>query len=448
MRASCPLAISAIFLSLLLLSGLGCGSSGEEQYSAEGEEASSHEGHGHGEDGEGGSDLDLPVAELLEAECEHGIHAYECDECRYEVGFVKASESLFDPSEDGLLKLHDVSTEKVSAGRDLTGEVHLNEEKSVYLSPTVEGVVRRIRVDLGSSVKAGQILYEVDSSGYREAQAAYVRAAAEFKLAKATLEREEDLYERGICPEKDLLEARAGVERAGAERAASGGSLRAMGLVPGDLDRLTDREPASGMDYLPVRAPFAGTILDRALHLGGMVSPGDPLLLLADTREMWVLTRIYEREMGAVLESGTVGFVPAEVRVDAYPDRVFSGVVERIGGTMDEATRTVQARVVVDNPDSLLRAGMFARVKLLLPSEDRALAVPREAVLEDEGRSFVFLHHDGPYFVRRPLEAGREWGGWVEVLSGLDWGERIVTEGAFLLKSDVLRSKMGAGCAD
>jgi cobalt-zinc-cadmium efflux system membrane fusion protein len=91
---------------------------------------------------------------------------------------------------------------------------------------------------------------------------------------------------------------------------------------------------------------------------------------------------------------------------------------------------------------------MFATVHVLLPGDENALVLPRDAVLEDEGRSFVFLHHHDAFYVRRPVTTGRAWGDRVEITGGLTGDETIVAEGAFLLKSDVLRSKMGAGCAD
>jgi cobalt-zinc-cadmium efflux system membrane fusion protein len=156
---------------------------------------------------------------------------------------------------------------------------------------------------------------------------------------------------------------------------------------------------------------------------------------------------VYEREVAAVLQAREGGTVEAEVTVTAYPERTFAGRVEQVGGTLDEATRTASVRVVVDNPGNLLRAGMFARVRLLMPGGGSGLALPEEAVLEDEGRSFVFVRTRGPYFIRRPVTTGRAVDGWVEV-TGIAAGDEVVTRGAFLLKSDVLRSKMGAGCAD
>jgi membrane fusion protein, heavy metal efflux system len=108
----------------------------------------------------------------------------------------------------------------------------------------------------------------------------------------------------------------------------------------------------------------------------------------------------------------------------------------------------VKVRVGVANPDARLRSGMFASVRIFLPGAEEALAVPAAALLSDEGRSFVFVHHHGDYWIRRPVEPGRRWAGWVEVKGGLAGGEALASDGAFLLKSDVLRSKMGAGCAD
>jgi cobalt-zinc-cadmium efflux system membrane fusion protein len=113
-----------------------------------------------------------------------------------------------------------------------------------------------------------------------------------------------------------------------------------------------------------------------------------------------------------------------------------------------EHSYTTTPEILAENPDGLLRAGMFARVTLLKGGGSMVLAVPSEAVLEDAGRSFVFVPEAAPYFVRRPVRAGRTVEGWTEVLDGLREGDSVISRGAFQLKSDVLRSKMGAGCAD
>jgi cobalt-zinc-cadmium efflux system membrane fusion protein len=146
--------------------------------------------------------------------------------------------------------------------------------------------------------------------------------------------------------------------------------------------------------------------------------------------------------------AGDKGTLRAGVTVKAFPGEVFPGTVDFVGPTMDEKTRTVKVRIAVKNPSGKLRAGMFAAVQLYLPGEEEALALPRSAVLSDEGRSFVFVHQQGEFYMRRLIQTGRASVDWIEVTSGLAGGETVVSSGAFLLKSDVLRSKMGAGCAD
>lgn len=392
------------------------------------------------------SDLDRPIGELVSERCEHGIPTYTCDECRYEAGFVKVAPDLVGPGKGIETAL--VSARQVLEAREANGEVALNEERSVWLSPRAAGVVRAIRVDLGAQVGAGQKLYEVDSIELSEARSAFVMASAELELARATHARESEMFARKICPEKDMLEARAAFERAGAVERAAREKLLRLGLVEAELASVLTSPPHADSGRLAVRAPFGGTVLERSLSLGALVSPGDRTVLLADTSRMWVQTALYEREVAAVLAVQANHEVRAEVMVPSYEGRVFPGVIERVGGTLDEATRTARARVVVSNPGNLLRAGMMARVRLLVPATGEALAAPSEAVLDDEGRRFVFVRYDPSYFVRRPVKLGRAWAGWVEIAEGLKPGQEVVAHGAFLLKSDVLRSKMGAGCAD
>lgn len=402
-----------------------------------------------GETGEGAlSDLDRSVAALTAATCEHGVRTFTCDECRYEVGVVKAEDALFDPKKGGTFELAKVSTRPLVESRDLTGEVRLNEERAVFLGPRAPGVVQAIRVDLGAYVRAGQVLFEVESPDYRQAKADFARATAALGLAEATAARERELFARRICPQKDLLEAEAARDGARADLRAAKGRLLGLGLGDAEIDAVAAWAGPSGSGLLPVRAPFAGTVLERSLSLGAQALPGDRLLLLADTSKVWVLTTIREREVAAVLEAKARGPVEADVTVPAYPGRSFRGWVDHVGGTLDETTRTAKARVVVENPGNLLRSGMFAKVRLRVASAEGALAVPSEAVLEDEGRSFVFVRLEGPYFVRRPVVVEHSEGGLVEVAGDVKDGDEVVSRGAFLLKSDVLRSKMGAGCAD
>lgn len=436
---------ASVFTACLLILA-GCGGQGvvkEHQSGCSDHDHDDAHDHAHAH---AISDLDRPLTELLAARCEHGTRAFDCDECRYEIGFVRVSGELVGPGKG--IETVQAAPRPPMEVREVSGEVVLNEERSVWLSPRAVGVVGTIRVDLGAEVRAGQVLYEVDSHDVSEARAGFVIAAAELDLARATLARETELFARKICPEKDLIEARAAFERATAGLRAARERLLRFGLDDAAIDSILTAPAGPSGGVLAVRAPFAGTVLERSLSLGALVSPGDRTVLLADTTRIWVLALLYEREVGLVSEQQAQRPVRAEVTVPAYPGRVFPGAVERVGGTLDETTRTARARVVAENPDRLLRAGMLARVRLLGPAPAEVLAIPSESVLQDEGRQFAFVRHDEQSFVRRPVQIGRTWPGWVEVVSGLSPGQEVASRGAFLLKSDVLRSKMGAGCAD
>jgi len=163
---------------------------------------------------------------------------------------------------------------------------------------------------------------------------------------------------------------------------------------------------------------------------------------------VWVWADLYEQDLGRVMDGQTTHPLVAAITVKAYPGEEYSGTVNLISPSMEESSRTVKLRIEVKNDQRRLLAGMFATVKLFIPGTVETLAVARSAVVEDQGRPFVFVHYERDYYVRRPVALGRSWAGLVEITKGLEASQNVVADGAFLLKSDVLRSKMGAGCAD
>jgi membrane fusion protein, heavy metal efflux system len=401
--------------------------------------------HGHGHEGEKISDLDRPVEELLAATCEHGRKTYECDVCRYEVGVVRAPAKLI---EGGLLRTTVASRRRVEAPVALTGEVRFDERRVTHLSPRIEGTVRRVHATLGEHVRRGQALVELESVQLGEAESDYLSAQASLRLARASAERQEQLRSERISSEKEWLLARQELKAAQTRARAAGEKLSRLGVAKGDVERLAAAGRSSGDGALVVRAPADGIVLEMHAVPGELVKPEESIVTIGDVSSMWIWADLHEDLLGRVLDAQRGGKLRAELAVKAFPDTTFAGAVEFVGPTMDERTRTVKVRIAAANADAKLRAGMFASVRIFLPGEEEALAVPRAAVLSDEGRSFVFVRHHGDYWIRRAVEPGRRWADWVEVTKGLSGGETLAADGAFLLKSDVLRSKMGAGCAD
>jgi cobalt-zinc-cadmium efflux system membrane fusion protein len=199
---------------------------------------------------------------------------------------------------------------------------------------------------------------------------------------------------------------------------------------------------------LEVRAPRAGTVTALDMTPGRFVDATHSLCTVADLSTLWVWCSLYERDLAALQQAmDRQGTAAAAVRVTAFAE-AFPGVVDLIGHEVDEHTRTLKVRVQVPAPGGKLRPGMFATVDIALPAGRSATLVPRDAILGDEGRSFVFQRWQDDLWLRRYVELGEAAGDRVEVVRGVEPGMAVVVSGGFMLKSDVLREKMGAGCAD
>jgi cobalt-zinc-cadmium efflux system membrane fusion protein len=399
-----------------------------------------HEGHHHGDDET--SDLDRPVSELFAAACEHKIKAHECDECRYEVGVVRADASLF---EGGLLDTGKAEKRSIALPLELNGEVSFDERRVAHVSTQAEGIIKKVHVTLGDPVEAGQALVEIESVAVGETQAAYLESRGMLKLAKRNHDRLAVLRKEGISSEKELLAAKQELEAAQIQTDAALGKLTRLGMSASAARALTQ---AKSRGRLVLRAPTAGTVLDMHAVAGELARAETSLVTIGDNAAVWVWADLYERDIALVSREQAKQPLAAIVEVRAFPGEEFGGTVDFVSPSMSESSRTVKARIAVPNPERRLLAGMFAQVKVFIPGDRQVLAIPSQAVLEDEGRAFVFVHHEGDYYVRRQVAVGRTFAGLVEITKGLTGSEVVVDNGAFLMKSDVLRSKMGAGCAD
>ena len=446
--------LATCFAIAVIIVASGCG---KEEYEV-GTAALAKSGRGQQSDSDAHGQLATPATaspgsleERVSAKCEHDLPTYQCAECRYEVGIVKLDASLFKREDGGgLVRTQTVTRTKVSSTLSTTGEVALNENAAVHIRPPIAGIIESVRTDIGTRVKAGDILLTLGSVELGSALAEHERNRALTELAEKTFTREKRLWEKKVSSEQDMIDAQMVYEQHRTELKSSEETLHVLGLTEDDLARL--REPQHGTSWgsLPVRAPIAGTIIEKHVVAGELAEPGKDVMLLADLSTVWVWANVHAQDLAQLLGAEKRGTVPVEITVTAFPDRQFKGVLTYVGATMSEETRMVKVRATVENPDMALRPGMFCEAAIALRDgqDEEVLAVPRNAVLSDEGKDFVFKHWKDDFFVRQDVRKGREFFGAVELLEGLQAGETVVADGAFLLKSDVLREKMGAGCAD
>ena len=382
---------------------------------------------------------------LEEAMCEHGIRTIECDHCRYEIGVVKLQPSVA----KALIETAVVQNVEQTKTLRLTGQVQLDKTRVVDVVPTGGGQVKRVEKLLGQDVAKGDVLAVIHSADLGQAKAQFLEVQARLELATSTFEREKELYEQKVSSKADYLSALNELKAAQAYYAAAERRLRLFGLDTEQISAIKSEKENSQFAELVLRAPQAGTIIAQNVSAGALVDTTESLYTIANLSNVWVWYDLYERDLAVLHERLSSGeTVVAKVRVKAFEAEVFDGIVDLIGSQVDEHTRTIKVRVQVRNEEHKLKPGMFAEAEISIPLKGKITAVPSSAILSDEGKTFVFQHWKDDFWVRRDVRLGRNLGGFAEVLNGIPRGATVVTRGAFMLKSDILREKMGAGCAD
>jgi len=404
--------------------------------------ADPHAGHDHEAESLGAR---VTLEELQQIECEHGTPILDCDECRYEVGVAKMNPLLA----KGLVAAQRVEAEhRIDDRLRLTGEVELDLAGVVEISSAGSGRIQEIRRVLGDRVQASDVLAVVQSSELGRAQADYLEARAKRDLTKQTYEREARLFKQKISSEADSLAAEQQLAAAEATVAATRKRLELFGLDAAQIEAFAQTDTAGEFGRLVLTAPVTGTIIEQNVVRGQLVDPTDAIFRIADLTRVWVWCHVYEADIAALHERmASGGRVEAEVHVKAFPRETFKGCVDMVESRLDRDTRTLRVRLNAANPQGKLKAGMFVTALLGGCRSEQVLHVPETALLSDEGKHFVFVQLDEELWLRRDVTVGATGNGDAEVLAGLDAGDIVAVRGAFMFKSEVLKEKMGAGCA-
>lgn len=322
-----------------------------------------------------------------------------------------------------------------------TGELVFNEERLAKIHSRVPGRVVQIVADYGQVVKPGEVLAIIDSVELSQAQMSSRQAAAKLNAAQKAYDRARLLYEGKAISRAELQErqARLEVERADLDYAQN--RLRLLG-AGGIAPTSVAKGARSGASFA-LRSPIAGRVVDRKVTPGLVVKEDEDLFTVADTSGLWCFVQIPEKDLPLV-NAGS----QAAITVSSLPGEEFPGRVDFLADMVDKATRTVRARVRVDNQNNRLKAGMFANIAVKI-GQRTVLSVPETAVLAANGESFVFVEMAPGTYRKHLIKTGTKGGGRVEVLEGLEAEEPVVMQGGFTLKSElekgVSRGGLGGG---
>ncbi len=341
----------------------------------------------------------------------------------------------------------------------VNAEIQYDQTRVAQVSPRVAGAAWRVEAAVGSPVRKGQLLALVDAAEVGKAKAEYLQARVQVQSKSKLLERTRKLVSQDVGSRARLDEAEAALDEANVGLFNARQTLVNLGLPVAEADaadsphevirllgipqavRDTLDASATTANLVPVVAPFDGLVTERRVVIGEAVEPARPMFVIADTSHMWIVAQVPQTQFARVTRGQSVTFVPD------------GGVTERVTGTINwisteasDQTRTVQIRAEVDNPDGRLLANIFGRATIELRGNASAAAVPSSAIHWEGCCNVAFVRASEDVFIPRKVRPGATGSGWTEVTVGLLPGELVATAGSHVLKSELLKGKLGDTC--
>jgi cobalt-zinc-cadmium efflux system membrane fusion protein len=305
--------------------------------------------------------------------------------------------------------------------------------KIAQLGARLPGRVAAIRVRLGDAVKRGQPLIEVDGVEVHQVSLDYLSASARLRAAEDALARQKQLVAERVGAVADLRKAESDQAVARAAFGEANEHLKFLGFSGAEVQRLG--EPSGGAGHRAViRSPIDGKVAALDATMGQVLTGNEPIVTVTQLDRVAAALRVFERDVGRI-RTGT----DVDIQVQAYPGRMFRGTVGFVGDILDPLTRTLQARVDLDNGDGALKPGMTAQATLALPAGPQELWIPVEAVQPHEGGRIVFVASAERRFQPRPVSVGDERGGFVPIVAGLAADTPVVVRGALALRGELER---------
>ena len=324
-----------------------------------------------------------------------------------------------------------------SAQFDAFGSIDFNENSAVQVFTPNQGKIIQLFADVGDFVSKGQPLYTVDSSDLAQAESALLSAKGVFDQSSATLNRAKDLYQMRSISLKEFEQNTADQNAAeGALKAAREG-VRIFGKSTADIQKIeTERKLDT---VLVVSSPINGQVVTRNAQPGLLVQPGNSPapFVVADVVNKWLIINATEED-STNLRVGQ----ELDVKVPALPQELFKGKIKVVGSIVDPNTRTVLVRADISDPKRILRSGMYATYIVKGDKLVKGIGVPENALVrEGDGTTSVWVTEDGRHWVSRSVTLGLRSNGLVQVISGLEEGEKVATTGAVFLSNMLFKNK-------
>ena len=337
------------------------------------------------------------------------------------------------------LKIGPAPSRDFTLFKTAVGTIDFNEDLLVQVFSQYPGKILKANFNIGDDVKAGDVLFTIDSPDLLQAESTLLAAAGVLELQKRTLARVTGLLKAGGSAQKDVDQSTSDQQTAEGNYKAARDSVRIFGKTDAEIDQVVDNRKVDSTLLVP--SPIAGRIVARSAAPGFLTQPGNPPApySVADLSTMWMIANVIETDAPFYKIGQEV-----QVTVPAYPDTVFKGRVTTIGSIIDPNSHRQLVRSQIDDPQHLLRSGMYASFVIRVGEPVHSVAVPANGVVrEGDGTMTVWVTSDRRHFVKRTVKIGQQQDGWDQVLEGLQPGETVVTDGAVFLSNILLLGASG-----
>ena len=351
-----------------------------------------------------------------------------------DVASVDLSEKQANTIKTGQVESHDFTLFKTAVGT-----IGFNEDLLVQVFSQYPGKILKAHLNIGDDVRAGDVLFTIDSPDLLEAKSTLLAAAGVLELQKRTLARATQLLKAGGSAQKDVDQSTSDEQTAEGNFKAARNAVRIFGKTDAEIDQIVDARKVDSVLLVP--SPISGRVVARSAAPGFLTQPGvaPAPYAVADLSTMWMIANVVEVDAPAYKLGQAV-----EVTVPAYPGTIFRGRVTTVGSIIDPNTRRQLVRSQIDDPEHLLRSGMFASFVIHVGDPVRSLAVPVNGVVrEGDGTMTVWVTGDNRRFTKRTVKVGLQQDGLTQILEGLLPTEIVVTDGAVFLSNKLVLGDAG-----
>jgi len=343
------------------------------------------------------------------------------------------------------LQVTTVETRPLTREIVVASKLVANQDYEAQVGTFVPGRVSTVLVHLGDHVRRGQELMQIEGVEIGEIKSRFIKAKAQLAFAEASLKRQQSLLSQNVGAQKSALEAQAEYEKSRAEFIAEDRRIHSIGLTDEEVERFvqhsaTDSSESHVGGFLPIKSPIDGVVVERTVVIGQLVDQTATAFKVVNTSTLWVDGQVHEEDVKILRSGPRIMIVVPAISAERVP-----GHLLYVGELVDQQTRMVKVRAALLNKQRWYKPEMFAEMHIPAGSNTQGLVVTSECVVNEGAQHYIFVAVNDTTFEKRDVKIGMAMGERVEIKDGLIAGEKVVSKGVFMLKSELKKESFGEG---